>query len=350
MIKIKKPEGQTIEYKRDFQSQYKKELFAMLNSAELGTEVTLYIGVNDDGTLNDDYKPKDPSEIQDLFIAIFQENGIEHSIENLSNGGVAINAISNKTLLLYKGKIYNRSGSTTSIIKEGQYKKIITDKEIELLTPTKNKYDISNFSKLEEFLANKGIDESIIEFLEGSVCVMTKKDKITTTLANFVSDDSNLSVDINGVKHTGPIFELIELCIRKLLSNANIKNISKDRTTRKTIIEENPNVPEIIREMVSNLFSHSRFKLMNGENVLWIKFKEFEFTCINFHINQMMQSQIERGALPVITLNQPLVNLLRRLRLTETRGIGFKTFQENQKYITYNITSNQFKITYKGDL
>ncbi len=347
-------ESQTVEFKREFNfKKIKRELSGLLNCAKEGTKVFLYVGVDDNTcSLYPGYIKKDPSEAQDLILGFLQTFEVEcKEPVSLSNGGFMIEALANRRVVLTEKKVYSRTGTTTSVIDANKYHSILKLKELNLEAATNEFFDRTNFLKLEKFMVRHKINSSLLDFLINAFAVVVfGNKKYLTNLASFIKDDSNLVIKIGDSVVKGPIFDLYETAIEEVFAFAKTKMIlQKNNITRRTMVDSDPRSLEILREMVSNLFAHSHFKLLSNDPQMEIKFDEGSVSFSNRHTDDKLMNKIKNRAVPHKAHNPMVFSLLRFLTLTEGKRIGFEIFFKNGDKVDYEVSSSDFLITYKGE-
>ena len=155
-------ENEITELKATFNiGKIKREFCGMLNKAELGTIVSVYVGINDDGLINKEYKSNDDFNDLDLLITWLNEFEIEVTKEKCEGYDI-FKAIANNQIIVLERKVLYRYGSTTkSIEKVGDHPILLKIKKIDITETTNEKANKNSFKKL-EFVASN-LDGNILD-------------------------------------------------------------------------------------------------------------------------------------------------------------------------------------------
>ena len=362
------PEGQTSENKSGFSfNKMKKEISAMLNAIPKGEVVSLFYGVNDDLTLVEPFKELERSHNVDKIISFLNENGIfekkddsqqiGYEIKLLDNGAPAIFIHATDYIVSignqkgYDG-IFYRVGTSSMQITDSQYKEMLKVKNIRLLNPTNTSYNPVDFALLEKFLAEKGLDYSLVNFSRKASLVRTvKKDLKLTYLGLLLKDDQDLSISINGEIIKGPLYKIFEESVKKLNDFAsNNDALQLNGSTRRTIYQIiGKDTPAVIREAVSNLIIHSHFKTLI-ESPMDITMDDKGIKLTNYHANPILKNEYKKEGNVLFhnSHNPSIFNVMRMLDLSEGKGKGFDLFKKHSDKIDIEITNDKFILVVKG--
>lgn len=346
-------ESQNVEFKQEFElKSAKRALSGLLNSSK-ADNVYLYIGKDDKTGKDVLVKKIDPSQSSDLLLSFLRQYDVDAERKEYGRkGGWLIEAKPSKMVVVADGKVYWRDGTTTTAADINAYRKIVKNKDINILSKREIAFDSKNFSKLESFLAETNNEFKLVDFLIKTACIIKIGNKIYETfLADFVRDDSKLKLKLNDEIIVGPIFSLFVNTLSKVNKIAGSKEFLQDNGTRLTIEQKVPEYDEIIREIISNQLAHSAFKLLNGNSdeirmSIETVSKGIEF--FNTHAHADLQRKIENKSVSHNPHNLAVFTLLRFLNICEGKVIGFDLFWKHQEHISFEVSNSTFKIKIKG--
>lgn len=348
---INKRENSKIEFKSKYvHSKALKEFAAMLNMSTKEEVVEIFFGFDDDGNITGFDEPQDESknidELQrDLSIYGVALERVEHS-----KNAFSIKAIASNAAIIVDGKLPIRHGSSSysHVSNEHEYKKILDIKNINLGGLLEKEYNPKDFSKLENYLAKTMQGMSLIKFLEKTGAVLKIGNKIKLTgWSRFLGDDSPLTISIGEELVSGPLFELFETAVEFANKIAKTEEFLID-SRRKRIEENIENWQEVIREIISNMFCHSHFKLFH--NSMWITVDKNEITFKNTIVNgSKLKQRIENRSIPIEHHNEIISLMLRLMNLLEGRGIGFDVLFKTLPFIKFEVTNSDIEIKLGGE-
>lgn len=350
-------ENLNTEYKREFIDDIKNELLAFLNTSG----GTLYVGLNDDGTVYEPFKNIDRDQI-DLKISNWMENAIYPSTFGLiryafdSDGILIINVLEGNNKPYYlkdKGPkpsgVYKRVGSSSRKATEDEILKMILESKRYVYENDVSEEQNLTFKYLINVFEEKQIGFSKREQISLG---LINKDGKYTNLAYLLSDQSDLTVKLAEYdsemnfkikkEFKGSLIKIFENIEEQTNRLNDVSAIIDGKTFERKETKSYPGAS--LRESILNSFCHADYFIRSNIKIEFYP-NEMKITNPGGIFNATMED-IMNG---VQTYRNPkLVHILDKLNMIENYGTGIprilNAYNISSKKPVFSSTENFFTV------